>query len=241
MNILKTTSVALALLALSACAGVPPPRPLDSQSAAIGISVSLKAPIRLFSSAPDRIYFVKVEREEDLYTQGQQYTLSNYVEGDHVYLLNAPPGRYVAVAAARKQPVQRMSGGTLMATGEEHEYTTFFSKEIIKLTEVTAAPGTIVFMGKYVVNTSAGLTDADDAQLHYFHLVAPNALIGPGVAAGVLSAMFSGEFFYRGMLAEGTRDKQAEDQFLGKAIEDLREGAWSAMIQQRLDFLKASH
>lgn len=231
MSILKTTSVALALLALSACAGVPPPRPLDSQSAAIGISVSLKAPIRLFSRAPDWIYFVKVEREEDLYTQGQQYRLSNYVEGDHVYLLNAPPGRYVAVAASYRTQTQK---------GATKEFTTFFSKELIKLTEVTAAPGTIVFMGKYVVNTSAGLTDADDAQLHYFHLVAPNALIGPGVTAGVLSAMFSGEFFYRGMLAEGTRDKKAEDQFLGKAIEDLREGGWSAMIQQRLDSLKAS-
>lgn len=229
MNIVKMTSVALALLSASSCAGLPPPRPLDSQGTAIGISVTFKVPIRLFSNAPDRIYFVKVEREEDFYTQGQ-YVLSNYVKGDRVYLLNTPPGRYVAVAAFRRSTTQQ---------GAAEEFTTFFSMELIKLTEVTAASGTIVFMGEYEVQQST-LTDADDAQLHYAGLIAPNAVLGSGVAAQVLSLIFSGEAFYKGTLVEAKRDKGSEGQFLAKAMEDLREGGWSAMIQQRLDFLRAS-
>lgn len=229
MNILKGISVALALLATSACAGLPPPKPLDSQSTAIGISVTFKGPTRLSSNGPERIYFVKVERAGDLYRQ-RQYMPSNYVKGDRAYLLNAPPGRYVAVAAFKRSTTQQ--GGT-------KEFTTLFSKELIKLTEVTTAPGTIGFMGEHEVRQST-LTDTDDAQLHYAGLIAPHAVSKSGVTAQILRTMFSSEEFYKGTLVEAKRDKRSEEQFLAKAMKDLRKGGWSAMIQQRLDLLRAS-
>jgi hypothetical protein len=99
MHVAKTTSVALMLFALSAC--VPPPTIRDSQSAAIGISMGVTAPVPLFRFRPDKVYFVTAERKEDLYTQGRMVE-SNYVKFNRAYLLNAPPGYYVAVAAHHK-------------------------------------------------------------------------------------------------------------------------------------------
>jgi hypothetical protein len=93
MIAMRTASVAVLLFALSAC--VPLPTIRDDQSAAVGISMRVHAPVRLFRYRPDKVYFVTAERKEDLYTQVQ----SNYIKGDRAYLLNAPPGYYVAVAA----------------------------------------------------------------------------------------------------------------------------------------------
>jgi hypothetical protein len=61
----------------------------------------IKSPVRLFRYRPDKVYFVTAERKEDLYTQGRLVE-SNYAKGDRAYLLNAPPGHYVAVAAYHK-------------------------------------------------------------------------------------------------------------------------------------------
>lgn len=99
-NTVNTTAVALLLFALSAC--VSPPTIRDSQSPAIGVSIMIiKSPVRLFRYRPDKVYFVTAERKEDLYTQGRLVE-SNYAKGDRAYLLNAPPGHYVAVAAYHK-------------------------------------------------------------------------------------------------------------------------------------------
>ena len=137
----------LTVFGLSACAGVPPPEPLNSQSTAIGISVKLKAPIGLFSRHAERVYFVRVEKEEDLYASSQVIP-SNYVNGDYVYLLNAAPGRYAAVASFNTARTQQ---------GATTTYTTFFPEELIRHTQTMVGSGATAFMGDYVLATSAGL------------------------------------------------------------------------------------
>ena len=99
MHVATTTSVALMLFALSAC--VLPPTIRDSQSAALGISMGVTAPVPLFRFRPGKVYFVTAERKEDLYTQDRMFK-SNYVKFDRASLLNASPGYYVAVAAHHK-------------------------------------------------------------------------------------------------------------------------------------------
>lgn len=216
----------LALFGLSACAGVPPPAPLDSQSAALGISVKLKAPIELFSRHPDRVYFVRVDKDDDIYT-ASQIIPSNYVKGDYVYLLNAAPGRYVAVASFLEQRSQM--GRTT--------YTTFFPEELIKHTQTVVTPGTVAFMGEYVLGTSVGFDEADNAQLHYFHSMAPNALLGTGVMASMLSVMTSGEAYYRGVLKEEHKETPAERSFLATSAETFKGTGWGDRLQKRLDEL----
>lgn len=222
--------IPLTLFGLFGCASVPPPGPLAPEMAAIGISVKSRAPVGLFTLVEKRVYFVRVDQEEDVYA-ARQFSLSNYAEGGQVYLLNVKPGRYAAVASFRAQERTPYQG--------PGEFTTVFPKQLIKLTEVTLAPGTIVFMGEYMVNTSTSFDGADDAQRHYFHLIAPGAR--PGVGAGVLSAMFSGEVkaYYKGSLREEKRDPEAESRFLSNALNHFKGTEWLGMVQKRLQDLKA--
>ena len=217
----------LAIFGLSACAGVPPPGPLDSQSAALGISVKLKAPIELFSRHPDRVYFVKVDKDDDIYT-ASQIIPSNYVKGDYVYLLNATPGRYAVVASFLEQRGQM---------GRSTTYTTFFSEEVIKRTQTVVTSGAMAFMGEYVLGTSGSFDEADNAQRHYFHSLAPNALMGTGVMANILSGMTSGTFYYSGMLKEEHKETQAEKSFLDTSAESFKGTGWGDRLQKRLDEL----
>ena len=197
--------VAFVILGLGGCATLPPPKPLDPQRAIIGISVKNRAPIRVIAQKNTVVYFIKVDKEEDLYTQ-EDIIQSNYANGGQVYLLNAEPGRYAAVASF------------YLRVG--NKWTTIFPKELIKLTEVTVAPGTIAFMGDYVVDSDTGTENYDDAQSHYSRLV------------------YTG-YHYDGSLHEENRDKQAEIGFLTNALEHFKDTGWVNVIQRRMGDLEA--
>lgn len=119
------------------------------------------------------------------------------------------------------------------------EYTTFFPKELIKLTEVTVAPATIAFMGEYVVDQSVGLEDADDCQLHYAGLISPSAFTG--TAKMVLLPVLTGygDYYYKGSVHEEHCDREAEIRFLTNALEDFKDTEWTNIIQRRLGELEA--
>jgi hypothetical protein len=230
MHVAKTTSVVLMLFALSAC--VSPPTIRDSQSTVIGISMRVKAPDRLFCCRPDKVYFVTAERKEDLYTQGRLIE-ANYTKDNRAYLLNAPQGYYIAVAAYHK-------------TQEYHStyhYTTIFTQEVVERTAVSVGPGSIAFMGDYVVNQAVDLTNPDEAQISFMPLIDRTSLLRLGVTkeaitAGVAAGMAGGVFSYSGLLGEANRDRRAEETFLEKAMDDLRDGGWSGIVQQRIAALR---
>jgi hypothetical protein len=176
------------------------------------------------SGNAEMVYFVKVNEEEDLYYAGH-YIQSRFSENDQVYLLNAKPGRYAAVACLVREVVP-------MTPSKER--TTFFSKEVIKLTEVEVPPGTIKFMGQYVVNQVVSFEEADDAQINYFQLIAP------GAKTGVSGALLSpGKYYHPGSLHEKKFDKEAEITFLNNALLHLKDTGWVNIIQKRLEELKA--
>jgi hypothetical protein len=234
---LKLAAFGLILYFLLGCATtLPPPKPADPQRSAIGISADMRA--LGFHYSCDQVYFIKVDEGEDLYTQGTLIQ-SNYTKGGQIYLLNAKPGRYAVVAIVdfKKMIIPASSapssGFSISFTPRsDYSYTTFLPKNVIKLTEVTVAPGTIAFAGKYVVNANMGFEDADDAQLHYFQLVAPGAKID------FISMGFSGRIYYRGSLHMEHRDKQAENEFLNNALENLKNTAWADIIHKRAEELR---
>jgi len=90
--ILFASGVSLAL----ACAGPPPPvqAPANESAALIAIKVALDK-----EGETERLYFVRLEDGETVIQD--EVVSSNYFEDGYVYLLNAKPGRYVAVAAAK--------------------------------------------------------------------------------------------------------------------------------------------
>ncbi len=240
--------VTITLVVWFGCAGtLPPPKPLDSERAAIGIAVKLRAPVRIFSRKPNVVYFIKLDEVDSLaaanyQVPSHQITQSSYSKDGQFYLLNALPGRYAVVASfeveeLRPDPPSAPSGSGLSISfdldSNELKYTAFFSKDIIKLTEVTVAPGAIVFMGNYVIDESYGLKGADEAQAYYCNLITP------GANTSLLGAAFTGKSYYKGSLHEHQRDPQTEMNFLIKAQEYLQGAGWENLIQRRMDELKA--
>jgi hypothetical protein len=250
MKTLKSTFAAILIVGLSGCAGtLPPVKPLSSEMSAIGIAVKTRAPLKLFGDKANMVYFIKLDEVDSVaranyMVQSNQLIQSNYVRKNQIYLLNAKPGRYAVVATFYSKSTPNLpsesgpaKSGVSVSIGlnmpSENKYTTFFSKEIIKLTEVSVRPGAFAFIGDYVIDQSTGFKEADDAQLHYLQLIAP------GAKTGYLSMAFSGSNYYKGSLHEHKRDEQAKKQFLTNALEHLQGTEWTSIIHKEMDELRA--
>jgi hypothetical protein len=205
---------------------MPAPQPLDPERSVIGITVATRAPIKLFTDKNEMVYFIKVDEGGDLYNQGK-FIRSNYTTGGQVYLINAKPGRYAAVACYEKKKSQLMVG----------EYTTLFPKELIKLTEVLVAPGKIAFMGDYVVDQSVGLKGADSSQRHYCQVIEPGANVDVLTMTLMPVLTGHGNYFYKGTLHEKHCDTDAEIRFLTNALKHFQGTGWADIIQQRMKAL----
>ena len=181
---MRTSKMILAtvfLVILSACATLPPPPgPADSQSAAIGISLVIRPPLRLFGLADQKtdmtVYFIRLDDEKGTPDSFLQTTLyrSNYTHGNQVYLLNATPGRYAAVVVffEKTPPPPPSAPGTFpVASGPPKEFWTYLSEDVIQQTEVTVPPGVIRYMGDFAIDLAFGMKNADKAQDHYHRFV----------------------------------------------------------------------
>jgi hypothetical protein len=169
------------------------------QSSGIGIEVSLGAFVTL-----RQVYFARIDDEDGLLQRGVY--ISNYINDDRAYFLNARPGTYVAVGVFHL-PGQRGA-----------PYTTYFSKELVELTKVTVRENEFVFMGSYVVNTSSGLDGADGLQAHYRSVIT------------ALNTPFR-DSQNRGTLGEQRNDEMSRNEFLLRAKEDFSGSAWAQRIK----------
>lgn len=212
--------ICVVFFGLSGCAALPQ-KPIDDQSAAIGISLQID---RLLSSMvgylkPDTVLFVKLDEGSDSYLQ-RNIIQSNYSKDKNIYLLNAAPGRYVAVAAIY---------GSGNHSVKSKEYITYFSHDLIKNTETAVSAGTMAFMGDYIIDMSIGLSNADEAQLFY------NKLTDPFSSSTLMPAlrMMTGNFpFSRGALLEANMDNKAKEEFINSTKINLKESGWEAMIKE---------
>jgi len=90
---------------LVACeSAAPQPEPIDPESAGLGIALAMTetlGPLRKDTVQPEIVLFVRLEPGDELERLSEARVLipSTFVRGDYAYLLNAIPGRYVAVAA----------------------------------------------------------------------------------------------------------------------------------------------
>ncbi len=212
MTTKKILSAIFVIAALSACAiQLPAPTPQDGASAGIGVLVKTRAPIKLFSNKVDSVKFVRLEGNDRSQYISTQPIASNYNKDGYIYLLNAPPGRYAAVAAS---DIQSHAEGN-------QRFSTYFSRDLVKATEVTVEPGRIVFMGEFIVDTSTSFEDADDVQSHYLRL------ISPGVEGrSTFWGSMMGDNHYTGTLHEVNQDEEARDRFLATTRENLGEVGW---------------
>lgn len=223
MHKAATIFVVSVIFGMFGCAHLP--EHLDAEMGGIAICVKIRVPVKVFTLKPDRVYFVQLYEDND--SSFIQHTIipSNLAKGGYFYLLNVTPGRYVAVATFRSQSrllnnsPPTSSNLTISIPIEDR---TYFSKEIVKLTEVTVKAGAIAFMGEFIVDQSHGLGDADEVQLHYHRLLVPEH-----ERIGSFWRFIAGMYDYEGSLHRACQDKKAYDQFLEKARDHLAETGWS--------------
>ncbi len=211
----KVLSAIFAIAALSACATqlpAPTPTPQDGASAGIGVLVKTRAPTKLVTHKVDSVTFARLEGNDTSQYISTQLITSNYNEDGYIYLLNAPPGRYAAVATFRLHQD--------FFQGYYTRFHTYFSRDLVKATEVTVEPGRIVVMGEFKVDTS-DFKDADDVQSHYLRLISPG-LEGKSTWAQVRM----GVHYYTGTLHEVNQDEEARERFLATTRENLGEVGW---------------
>lgn len=225
---MKKVYVILSVLLFTGCASMPVPRMAEPQSSAIGIQIKTQAPIGIFSNKPDRVYFVKLDNGGGI--KQSQIIPSNFAKDGRIYLLNAGPGKYAAIAAFRLQagstsaPAPQPGFSVSFSIGETG-YTTYFSKELIEATKIDVGRGEIAFIGNYVVKQSVGLKDAEPIQNYYAEL------LSPGSSKSGFAHLLSGEYHYRGTLSEAKRDNNAKSEFIKRARDDLAEGGWGSIFK----------
>jgi hypothetical protein len=141
-----------------------PLEPPDPARGVIGVRVRVVTPVGFGGNYASGVYFVWLVEDGDMLT-AESVVPSNYSKGKNVYLLNAKPGRYVAVACKLEHALQ----GTGMLG------TVVFSMNDIPRTKIDVGPGGLVFMGDIDAGSSTKIKDADAAEAHYLRMIAPTA------------------------------------------------------------------
>ena len=190
----------------------------DPERGAIAVTVRGRFPLGQKAPAV-QVYFVRLGEDVDMYA-AESIVPSDFSKGKQVYLLNAKPGRYVAVAA--------QLGGMGAAGGE---YVVFFDRAMIPQTEIEVTPGRITFMGDLSVDLKVKMSKADEAQMHYFRLVEPAA-----ARTGFTARALAGEYVYPGELIELDRTAETEKAFWALARGKIFDRApdWSAWIEPQV-------
>jgi hypothetical protein len=178
-------------------------------SSVIGISIRTIT-LKIFNNKPETVYFVKLD-EKDENNLGNKIIPSNYARGNYVYLINAKPGKYAAVAS--------------FFTQTDNSYNSFYNAAIIKSTIIDVGPNQIVFAGKLSIeNKMKNLyqnieQNGDKAQLHYYNL---------------LKSFMYGTF-YCGTYSAFERTRDLENDFLMNTKKYFKDSEWTPLIEKCLE------
>jgi hypothetical protein len=232
----------LTLVVAAGCATVPAVPNVESvDSSGIGIEVWLNFPHGFSKRGASVVYFTRFGADQE----GREETVyaSNYQKDGRVYLLNVPPGDYVAVAAALvahgSKPLTDLSN-----LPKDIQFV-YFPQELVNQTRVLVDKGQFAYAGSYVIDASYGICAgvADDIQIHYAERFEPGTskcgikqLLGQ-TSRMVLKGNFvivGGHIFstadvlthYRGSIHDANWDEHNKIEFFRKAQGDLAEGGW---------------
>jgi hypothetical protein len=218
----RTSLACIGLLLLAAITPVSSAKPLpleppDPGRGNIGVKVKVFPPAQTGWGSADVVYFVRVVEDSDRFG-AEGVISSNYVKGGQIYLLNAKPGRYVAVGC-------EFVLGTAGDIGKAA-----FSRADILQTEVEVTAGGVVFMGAILAESSTNTQELDQAQAHYLRIIAPAA-----TSKGFMARAFSGDYAYTAVFTSIVRDQAVAKAFWNKAIAKhfKDEPAWSSGLAAR--------
>jgi hypothetical protein len=184
----------------------------DKESSIIGISVKTIT-LSIFRNKAEVVYFVRLDEKDDN-NIGNKIIPTNYARGDYVYLINAKPGKYAAVASFFSQT--------------EESYNTFFDAAAIQASIVEVGPNQVVYAGDLVIeNQMKNLyqnieQNGDKAQLHYYSL---------------LKSFMYGTY-YCGTPIKTGKTKEAQGEFLNKTRTYFKDSQWIPLIEKSIEGLE---
>jgi hypothetical protein len=192
----------------------------DPERGTIAVSIEAKPPIKIGKMPATQVYFARLDSGADPFAAIDVIPSSHSSRGQ-VYLLNAPPGRYVAVAAL----LEGVGGNASFQT------MTFLSAATISQTEVAVVPGRITLMGRFKVQASLKIDEADAAQSHYYRLLSPGSAGRSGFARAMSGPVYLAE------LLEATKDSEGATAFWTEAAEKVfkREPVWAEAARREID------
>jgi hypothetical protein len=216
----KTVLVVIPLLLAAAVVrakSLPLPEP-DPERGGIAVAVRGRFPAGTKSPAV-QVYFVRLGDDVEMLA-AESVIPSNFSKKKQVYLLNAKPGRYVAVSAELQN--QGMDAA---------DYVVFFDGEMIPQTEIEVIPGQITFMGDFLVDLKTKISESDEAQAHYHRLIEPAA-----ARKGFMGRAFSGQNIYRGDLVSVERGDEVETEYWTLARDKVfkKDAAWREQVEKRI-------
>lgn len=181
------------------------------------IGVRIGAMFGKVRESADTVYFVRLSdgAQSD---EAAGMIASNFGKARNVYLLNARPGRYVAVAAeiVRSMPTTR----TVVV----------FTKADSAQTEVEVKPGIVSFMGDIDVVTSMKSRELDEDQAHTL-----NTIMATSARLGVMDRALGADFAYPATFKGIDRGDEVELDFWSSAMHNhfRGEAEWISLIEHR--------
>jgi hypothetical protein len=223
---------ALPLFALGcATGGVKVDQPAADAAAAIVIRIPGTC-LPLMPCANQTLSFARLKEGGGLIADEIHQT--TVVRDDHYYLLNAKPGRYVAVAAAYARGMRTaasLGAGVSVTASRVFGENILFSEALVRQTQVEVRPGTLAVMGEFdfdidgrmafAPSAAAFLREADAVQAHYAKALDPEM-----ESRGATSATK----FYRGTFKSAQRDAEARRRLLEAAAAHIGAEGWAAQI-----------
>jgi len=191
--------------------------PPDPARGTIGVRVKLALRGKMAGATAGAIYFVRVTEDSDPLT-AEQLIPANYGKGRNLYLLNAEPGRYVAVGGEFQLPPTTMRGVTL------------FSKADIPKTEITVRAGSVAFMGEIDAGSAVKMLELDETQAHFLHLI-----FATSDKLGAADRTVTVNFAQSSVIRTIERGEAVDTEFWSEATHNhfRNEPAWIKLIDSR--------
>lgn len=217
----------------------PPPEPIDAESAGLGISLEVTGlgplSLKVLSAKvdrPDVVFFVRLEAGEELKDLSGEHVLipSTFVNGDNAYLLNARPGKYVAVATLCARDLgpstAHWKGLSFEWDDGKFQECNYFSRSMIEKSATTVEAGSLTFMGSYAADRPFTFGSLDELQMQF-----QNALEKRG----------GDEFLpFRLKLRGVDKDRTAEIAFYNQARQLLKDTAWARIVERSMTGLECA-
>lgn len=192
-------------------------QPIDSTRSIIGISVAQKNPAKKSKKTKqaEKVAFVKIRESDIGEANKMEIVISNYTRGARVFLINAEPGSYAAIASVYYKSY------TKGKYKRKSAHTTLFSEETIKKSLIKVKPGELAFMGKFLIGELPDISKGDLIQKRNHEMfLNSKAKYAPDAQV----------YFKRGVLKEHEPLNMAS--FL-RIKSDFKGTGWNDMIRKR--------